>query len=690
MPIGRVEPETRQVEEAWGGGRFDISNDGLTVTLYRLIIKDASIFSKDVLIAVLKQEGIVFGIDQDAITKICREAQRRESWTGQRIVARGNPAEGVVRWRFPLLEKLVGNFELKDGLRWAEEAVLDFDALALTLALPATTPDALPDTTVVPLAAGQCIARVETCESILGMDVFGAPLSPDNPASIDAGMGVVFEQEDRVLLAGHFGYLHIENNRVSVLSPVVLTNDAMRAFYIHFPQSGPPVLPDVPEIEALFREIGGQIDLDQADIERLLQRLHEKPDTGAVVLIASGSQPALGRDARVTYQVDVNLLPGVIREDGSIDLRERQMVANVKAGDLIARKMRATAGTQGKNLRGETLEARDGVDIPLDAGEGVTVEKDGSAVSFLAAQDGVVSRKNNKITVHTILHIEGDVDFQTGNIDADQDVFVGGSVKSGFKVKAGGSIIVGGTLESGVEVRAHGDLTVGKGIIGASTKVVVLGNLRAQFVQNAWLMVSGDVWVGCYIHNAVVRCGGHLTVEEANYVRGGSVIGGVVSATKGIDVFQAGSPSTSATVLALKPNPEQAARIQVLEERREFCEQNIAKIMRTLGVKDFQADTLRRCLMRAPDAKRDLYVQIVKELGALAHENRETANVLAALVADAESEIEHAVIRIHRAVFSGVVIQVGEKEHKVVESTVDMTFSIVNGDLFHDPHSKKG
>ena len=135
---------------------------------------------------------------------------------------------------------------------------------------------------------------------------------------------------------------------------------------------------------------------------------------------------------------------------------------------------------------------------------------------------------------------------------------------------------IAGSIEPGAILKVKGDLTVGRGVLGETTRVVVSGEMRAQFIQNAIVVIKGNLWVGSYIHNASVRCGGWLNVSSGGGSRGGSVIGGWVCATKGIELSNAGSAMTSGTVLGLQANPEQQAKLEILAVGIAFCDDNVA------------------------------------------------------------------------------------------------------------------
>ena len=161
----------------------------------------------------------------------------------------------------------------------------------------------------------------------------------------------------------------------------------------------------------------------------------------------------------------------------------------MEEGDLIARKIGATAGEPGESLDGTVLETTDGQDFEPRAGEGARLVEQGVEITIVADRDGGAKYQNNTVTIDPVLRINGDVDYELGNIDFDQDVQISGSVLTGFSVSSGGDLTVVGIVESGATVRSKGDLSVSKGILGETTTVVALGNQKAQFVQNATVLV---------------------------------------------------------------------------------------------------------------------------------------------------------------------------------------------------------
>ena len=77
----------------------------------------------------------------------------------------------------------------------------------------------------------------------------------------------------------------------------------------------------------------------------------------------------------------------------------------------------------------------------------------------------VTTTDREKINVFPVYEVNGDVDYNTGNIDFVGTIVIRGNVRSGFKVKADGDIRIIGSVE-GAELEAAGSIEISAGIIG--------------------------------------------------------------------------------------------------------------------------------------------------------------------------------------------------------------------------------
>src|SRR5690606_680953 len=133
-------------------------------------------------------------------------------------------------------------------------------------------------------------------------------------------------------------------------------------------------------------------------------------------------------------------------------------------GQLIAERIPAKEGTEGRAVTGEVLFSKKGKEARFRLGKNVIVNEDQSAM--YAAIDGLITKtEREKINVFPIYEINGDVDYKVGNIDFIGTVVVRGNVLSGFRIRAAGDIRVVGGVE-GAELYADGSVEISAGILG--------------------------------------------------------------------------------------------------------------------------------------------------------------------------------------------------------------------------------
>ncbi|NPV88273.1 DUF342 domain-containing protein [Coprothermobacteraceae bacterium] len=224
--------------------------------------------------------------------------------------------------------------------------------------------------------------------------------------------------------------------------------------------------------------VGVEIDVAKDVLEHPLQR----------VMIAKGLPPEKGQDAQLAW---VYQRPVEIDQDQShIDFRELMSKWDyVSAGTVLVEKTPATKGKPGFTVTGQTLTAKDGMDIDLRriAGRGTEVTDDG--LRIVAKSDGVVIREGNRISVSSILNVSGDVDYHTGNIEGVvETVQIFGTVREGFSVN------------SKVNIHVHGVVEGAKLVAGQNIKVdgVVAGNGKA-------LLEAGNAVIARQLIHATVK-----------------------------------------------------------------------------------------------------------------------------------------------------------------------------------------
>jgi uncharacterized protein len=636
----------------------EISPDGLQAVLRRISFGgDSTLTSRDIAGALADQYYIEDGIDQDLLAQVAERAlaDPHAVVTGNFAVARGMPAvpghDGCIEYSFSAA---------------ATVPPPSFGRLQEAFAQPTIESVLASDAPGILVAPGQQLARlIPASPGTAGRDIYGHRIEKPgaNPA-LKTGPHV--RQEGAHFFSTIFGYVCLIDSELSVIPPMWISSDNMKAYFIHFPQVAPLETLEPQWLRDTLAALGVECGLVEKNIAEICRRplaAHAKK----ALLLARGTAPQAGVDTHLEFSFDLEKRAGKILPDGSIDLRERNSVISVEEGQLLGTVVQATRGAPGTDLLGTVLVARDGKDaLAVAAGENVRTEGD-PPTTFYAATNGHVHVGPKRIDVKPVFVVSGDVDYEVGNIDTQNDVQVNGNIKSGFTVKAGGSISISGTVESGAVLSARGDIIIAHGIIGEGAKVTAqgilsMGKVQTQFIQNATVMSRGDIEVGSYIFNSRVRAGGKITVSAGGGERGGSIVGGEVLAASHIACQVVGSPTTSGTRMGIGLAPELRARLAKVDKTTEFCDSNTIRLLRTLGLQTVDAQRLKAIVRQAPATKKQVLSEVIKKLYDLLDirekaiaEKEKLQKALEATLADAEIDVA-------RTLYAGVQLVMGDSE----------------------------
>jgi uncharacterized protein len=262
--------------------------------------------------------------------------------------------------------------------------------------------------------------------------------------------------------------------------------------------------------------------------------------SGKAILIAQGTPPVKGDDAKVTY-LEVPDRKPVIREDGKADYYDMNFIYEIDEGAWLGEKIHAEPGTPGCNVLGAPVAAQKGRDVPLkyDRKSAYEVEEDGKTV-IRSKISGVLEDYKGMVGVNHHLPINGDVGVETGNIDFAGSISIRGTIQAGFSVIAKGDISIEGPEGvSGAKLikSIDGDIFIRGGIFGlGQTRVEAGGNIFVKHVNEAHLIAGNDVNIGFYAlgSNISAHC---IMVDE----RKGKIIGGTAIAKSAIVTAMSGN-----------------------------------------------------------------------------------------------------------------------------------------------------
>ncbi len=205
--------------------------------------------------------------------------------------------------------------------------------------------------------------------------------------------------------------------------------------------------------------------VNDAVIEQVRQLLSDLPPIGRELyrLVAKGQPVVDGQDGAIEWLVDgIHQLD--VDDEEQVNHYERSPFVYVKSGTAFARIIAPTEEHDGWDVSGKPLPAQAGEPVKLDLDSTVTLDDEGQLIANI---DGILQRQVNAISIREVMHIDGDIDFATGNIRFGGDVHVQREIVDC-------DLTVDGTLEV-----SHGSVAGGRLQLGGPMQVDTLGGASA-------------------------------------------------------------------------------------------------------------------------------------------------------------------------------------------------------------------
>ncbi len=294
--------------------------------------------------------------------------------------------------------------------------------------------------------------------------------------------------------------------------------------------------------------------------EDLLKRFEDYPEYNSSVLVAEGTPALDGEDAKIVYNFSAEIKAPILKEkDGKVDFKELNLVENVVAGQILAKKIPAGEGTDGTTVTGRSLATSTGRDQEIEIGKNVKLSDDGlTAISEINGQVFILGKN---ITVEPIYVVNGDVNLHTGNVLFLGTVIVKGNVEDGFSVKAAGNIEVMGNVGNCL-LDAEGDIVVHQGILGKTKgKVRTSKSVYAKFIEHARIDAGQNVVASEGIIHSFVDANEKIVCHG----RRASIVGGRLRAAEEINAKNLGSIAGSETICEVGYDPKSKERMVEIE-----------------------------------------------------------------------------------------------------------------------------
>jgi len=409
------------------------------------------------------------------------------------------------------------------------------------------------------------LKRIDPQSGNPGKDIYDNEIPPLNGKAPKITLGEnVVEKNPGEYFSQCIGKVSFGNNYLSVrkILEIKVSDDGMEATLTYI---GATKLTREKIMDAL-KEKDIKHGIDEPLIDNILASFEEEVKPVEDVVIARGVRPKRGRDGEINYSFMIsedNSPHFKEKKDGSINIRETNMVQTVKEGDEIATITPHVPAQTGKDVFGKTYKVPKVKEAALKADKGVKSTADG--LHFFAEISGrpilETDRLGLRLSVNEVFSVDGDLDLKIGNINFNGVVEINGDVEDGFTVKATKSIFIGGSVGAST-IEAGTDLTIQGGCNGKEQAYIYAGgNIDVRYLNETRVKSRGNILVRNEIVNSEVNTLGRVTVPS------GSIRGGKISAKMGIESHDIGSDMGVKTILIPGADYELNAECKKIDTR---------------------------------------------------------------------------------------------------------------------------
>lgn len=388
---------------------------------------------------------------------------------------------------------------------------------------------------------------------------------------------------DKITLGRALANLQSEDVREVKLSPLVIlsqdeyleitvSEDRMTVIgRLYYPVDDGSFLTKEEIVRTLINN-GVKYGIDEEKVDELLKDKHYCTD----YILAKGTPAIQGSDAQITYHFNTDLNRKPKRnEDGTVDFHKLDIICKCMKDQLLASLIPADPGKEGMDAYGNIIRPSKVSRKSLRHGNKAYLSDDG--LKMFSLVDGHVALIDGRVFVSDTYEISGNVDASTGDVDYDGNVFIRGSVLTGYSVYAHGDIEISGAVE-GAYIEAGGQIILRRGMQGMNKGVLkAQGNIVTRFLENAQVIAGGYVSSDSILHSNVSAKGDVIVGGRRGYVTGGVIRSGSL-----ISVKTAGSQMGTSTVLEVGIDPHLLEKFKIVEKNIAELQEEKDKIAKAL------------------------------------------------------------------------------------------------------------
>lgn len=431
---------------------------------------------------------------------------------------------------------------------------------------------------------------------------------------------------------------HLRNVLMEIGPNLVISNDRMAAF-VMIP-SELSIVWSAEDLKEYLRKKGIVFGLEEDRIDALFTQ----GQFDRIVRVALGKAPVIGANASLEDPLKLfsKIRMPSAKKAHFLDYKAHHLFVPVKKGDLIMRKIPAKAGEGGCDIFGQAIESPAGLDRPIPPIE--NCQLDHSGLQLFSKVDGCAYTEQKRVFVLPSLLINGNVDFETGDIDANVSVTVAKDVLAGLKVKSTKDVAVKGVIES-CDITAGGSIFCQCGVNGKGN-----ANIRARHNIEAVHISDSKVTAGDYITISGPIINSEITARRVTAIgANGQIIGGVIRAWEDVCAAELGSKMGIRTELILGGELEDL-RYKVAE---------MTEKMKALKSQKSQAEAALRQLHSTSNADKSQVEAMIEGIKKTAEELALMQLEYDALMVDlAYSETCVRMVRVAKILHPGVCIRI--------------------------------
>ena len=439
------------------------------------------------------------------------------------------------------------------------------------------------------------------------------------------------------------------------------------------------VIPPKPEGVAVKKEEvvdyleGEGINYDEAAVDRVFEEEIFEEE----VLIAEGKDPVHGKDGKIELKIDVEEEEEEEVEEETVDFREGETVVSVKEEEVLAKIYSPTDGEVGRSVYGEEIPPEPGEDVEIKAGENTTFSSDGTEI--VAERDGrarlIGDKDTQELIVEPVLEIDGDLDYEVGNIEFDGVVIVKGMILDGFKVEAKQGVEAESVGKA--HVKTEGDVVVEQGLVGRDEGLVEAGgNVFAKYVENCRVKAGGNVMVRQAIMHSEVDAEENVIIDGK---RRGDIIGGQTRAGNIVQAQKIGAKLASKTEVDVGISPRLRDRVAKLEDEIDVQKDNMDKVRS--GIKGLM-DVAEKVggMDKLPEDKQELRSKLASRAKAIKNRIESLSEELMELKTEID-DLEGGEIRVSETLRSGVKITIQTTTMYLTDDHDNCRFILYEGEF---------